>query len=53
MTAALGLGPVLAAWTLLPFPLAVLVGRTLGAQGAAAPIGRVPAPASALGLTAC
>jgi hypothetical protein len=32
VTTALAIGLVLAAWTVLPFPLAVLVGRALRAE---------------------
>jgi hypothetical protein len=37
MTTALGILVVLAAWTVLPFPLAVLVGRHLGSRAADGP----------------
>jgi hypothetical protein len=37
VTTALAIGLVLATWTVLPFPLAVLVGRSLRAQLATEP----------------
>jgi hypothetical protein len=43
VTTALGIVLALAAWTVLPLPLAVAVGRMLAAGGAAVPIGDLPA----------
>ena len=37
MTTALAIGLVLGAWLVLPFPLAVLVGRSMRAERTAAP----------------
>jgi hypothetical protein len=53
MTTALGIGLVLVAWTVLPLPLAVAVGRALRAEGAAVRTGELSAPAAhGLDLTA-
>ncbi len=42
MTTLLAIGLVLAAWLVLPFPLAVLVGRWMGAGGVALPVVAAP-----------
>jgi hypothetical protein len=53
MTTALTIGLVLMAWTVLPLPLAVVVGRAMRAEGAAILTGDLPADAACgLDLTA-
>jgi hypothetical protein len=49
MTTALGIG--LVAWTVLPLPLAVLVGRSLRARGSPALDGEAPAQVAHPDLT--